>query len=204
MENTFDKTALETIDLLEARLKRIEFAVCGHVKTAIQSQKRPVVQRMSELEHTLHQLASRSRVVQELLKLHARYPDLFQQIPAHEVPTSLDTSSTLSIVLASATSYSSTASQLTSVKDTPIPPAELSAQLINLQPRISNVSTLQAAQSADIAKLRERSAAVVQQWYQRDVLGAGEDWAELEGRVGHVEQRVRRVALARKIDDTMV
>ena len=136
--------------------------------------------------------------------IDARHPDLFQSVNSDDLPTTLDTSSILAIVLASASSYPSTASRLTSILDVPIPPAELSAQLISLQPRIANVETLQASQNADVAALRERSAAVIQRWYTVDVLRDGETWAELEGRVEHVEQNVRRVALAKRLDDDMV
>jgi hypothetical protein len=70
MENTFDKTAVDTIDLLEARLRRIEYAVCGQVnEPALSSNKTSAAQRLAALEHSLHQLASKSRVVQELLRL---------------------------------------------------------------------------------------------------------------------------------------
>lgn len=71
MDNTFDKTALETIDLLEARLKRIEYAVCGHVDEAAisKSKEENAIKRLGELEHSLHQLALKSRVIQDLLKL---------------------------------------------------------------------------------------------------------------------------------------
>ncbi|TVY57753.1 hypothetical protein LCER1_G000659 [Lachnellula cervina] len=205
MENTFDKTAIETIDLLEARLRRIEYAICGRVEAATSTTgKTSAVKRLGQLEHSLHQLASKSRVIQDLLKLHSRYPDLFQTIKPDDLPTTLDTSSILAIVLASASSYPSTASRLTSILDVPIPPTELSAQLIDLQPRIAKVGALQAAQSADIAELRERSAAVIQRWYKVDILGAGDSWAELEGRVGQVEQKVRRAALAKRLDDDMI
>lgn len=221
MERTFDKTAIETIDLLEARLRRIEYAVCGHVEKATNTTNTiSAVNRLGQLEHSLHQLASKSRVVQDLLKLRgssdplprtpclylldSRYPDLFQSINSDDLPTTLDTSSILSIILASASSYPATASRLTSILDVPIPPSELSAQLINLQPRIAKVGALQVAQSADIAELRERSATVIQRWYTMDILGAGDSWAELEGRVGQVEREVRRVALARRLDDDMV
>lgn len=88
--------------------------------------------------------------------------------------------------------------------DVPVPPAELSTQLIDLQPRIAKVEALQAAQNADIAELRERSAAALQKWYRSDVLGAGEAWADVEGRVERIEQRVRRVELARRNDDAMI
>jgi hypothetical protein len=70
MDNTFDKTAVETIDLLEARLRRIEYAICGHVDSAaISSSEASAFERLSDLEHTLHQLASKSRVIQDLLQL---------------------------------------------------------------------------------------------------------------------------------------
>ncbi|KAN0089431.1 hypothetical protein V8E51_019691 [Hyaloscypha variabilis] len=205
MENSFDKTAVETIDLLEARLRRIEYVVCGQVdESALSSNKTTATQRLAVLEHSLHQLASKSRVVQDLLRLHSRHPDLFQSLSSNDLPTTLDTESLQSIVMASASAYSSTASRLTSILDVPVPPAELSAQLIDLQPRIAKLEALQAVQNVDIAELRERSAAVIQRWYTVDILRAGESWAELEGRVEQVEQRVRRTGLAKRLDDDMV
>ncbi|PQE18029.1 Nuclear distribution RO10 protein [Rutstroemia sp. NJR-2017a BVV2] len=133
--------------------------------------------------------------------MNAKYPDLFQSISPDQLPTSLDTSSILSIILASASSYPSTASRLTSILDVPVPSAEVSAQLIELQPRVAKVEALQAAQSADMAALRQRTAAVIQRWYAVDILRTGESWAELEGRVEQVEQKVRRAALVKRLDD---
>lgn len=66
------------------------------------------------------------------------------------------------------------------------------------------MEALQAVQNADIAALRERTAAVIQRWYTVDVLRAGESWAELEGRIEGVEQKVRRSVLAKRLDDDMV
>lgn len=91
-----------------------------------------------------------------------------------------------------------------SIRDVPIPPTELSAQLIDLQPRIAKVEALQAVQNSDIAELRARSAAVIQRWYTLDILQAGESWAELESRVEQVEQKVRRTALTKRLDDDMI
>ncbi|EDN95544.1 hypothetical protein SS1G_11422 [Sclerotinia sclerotiorum 1980 UF-70] len=125
MNNTFDKTALETIDLLEARLRRIEYAVCGHIDTtSITSSDVSIsaYERLADLEHVLHGLASKSRVIQDLLKL----------------------------------------------------------------------------------PLRQRTAAVIQRWYTVDVLRTGESWAELEERVQHVEQKVRRAIAMKQLDDDMV
>ncbi|CZT39932.1 probable RO-10 protein, required for nuclear distribution [Rhynchosporium secalis] len=205
MQNTFDQTATETIDLLEARLRRIEFAIYGQVEQIPSSNNAPsATQRLASLEHSLHQLASKSRAIQELLKLHSKHPDLFQSPSPRDPPTTLDSSTILSIILSSASSYPSTSSRLTSIMDVPIPAAELSTQLIELQPRIAKIEAVQAAQNEDIKELRERSAKLVQKWYLGDILGAGEEWAGYEGRVGRVEQRLRRVVKARRTDDAMI
>ena len=66
------------------------------------------------------------------------------------------------------------------------------------------MEAIQASQDAEIRELRERSAVVVESWYRRDVIGAGEKWAQLEGRVEAVEQRVRRVERVRKMDEEVV
>ena len=141
---------------------------------------------------------------QTLRAADARFPDLFHAIDPDDLPTTLDTPSVLSIILSSASAYPSTASRLTSILDVPVPPAELSTQLIGLQPRIARVETLQATQSSELATLRQRSAAVLQRWYAVDVLRSGESWAEMESRVEKVERGVRRVELAKRLEDAMV
>ncbi len=88
--------------------------------------------------------------------------------------------------------------------DVPVPSADMSTQLIDLQPRIGKIEALQAAQNADVAELRERSAAAIQKWYALDILRAGDTWAEMEGRVEKVEQRLRRISLAKQTDDGMI
>lgn len=223
MDQTFDKTASETIDLLAARLRRIEHAVCGHIDTTSITTSDVSIsayERLADLEHVLHGLASKSRVIQDLLKLRefilfarlrrsswwlsdAKYPDLFQSIDPDQLPTTLDTSAVLSIILASASSYPSTASRLTSVLDMPIPSAELSAQLINLQPRIAKIEALQMSQNAELSALRQRTAAVLQRWYTVDVLRTGENWAELEERIQQVEQKVRKATLVKQFNDNL-
>jgi hypothetical protein len=55
-----------------------------------------------------------------------------------------------------------------------------------------------------MAALRERTAAVIQRWYTVNILRAGETWAELEGRIEGVEQKVRRAVLAKRLDDDMI
>jgi len=134
------------------------------------------------------------------LNLYVRYPDLFptqdQQIPA----AALDPSSLLAIILSSASSYQLTASRLTSILDVPVPEAEASANLIDLQPRIARLELLQAEQEKELTELKSRSAAILQRWYAVDILGVGDCWAEVEGRVMAVEQTIRRADLAREND----
>lgn len=126
-------------------------------------------------------------------------------MPASDPPTTLDTSSILSIVLASSSAYATTSSRLTSiVRDAPVPAADLSVQLIELVPRIARLEAVQAAQDAEVAELRARSAAVITKWYADEVLGAGDRWAEMEGRVQRGETKVRRVQAARRTEEEMV
>lgn len=133
-----------------------------------------------------------------------RYPDLFQSSNVDDLPTTLDAESIKAIVLASASSYPSTTSRLTSIMDAPIPSIELSTQLIELQPRIARAEHIQAVQSSDFVELRRRTAALIQRWYAIDVLRTGDSWADLEGRVGQVEQQLRRASLARRADDALI
>ena len=108
------------------------------------------------------------------------------------MPTTLSTGEILAIIDSCAPSYHTTASRLSAIKDLPIPPAEASALLVSLQPRLSRLELLQDEQSREMAELRTRSARVIQRWYEVGVLGESECWSEWEGRVVEVEKRVRR------------
>ncbi|KAI9780547.1 MAG: hypothetical protein M1839_006665 [Geoglossum umbratile] len=197
MENTFDKTASRTIDFLEARLRRIEFLLTGDYTRDVPQARSDqpedsVTERLAGLEDALSRLSSKSKIVKEILDLHAIYPDLFLSLPLEQIPTSLSSSNLLSIVLSSAPLYPTTVSRLTSILDVPVAPAESSASLMALQPRISKVEVLQEIQSRELAELSRRSAEVLERWYRISVLGGGECWAEWEGRVARVEREARR------------
>jgi hypothetical protein len=103
----------------------------------------------------------------------------------------------LSIILSYASLISETASRLTSLTDTPIPDASLSASLIALQPRMNQLAAKQDEQSREIAELRVRTAKVLQRYYEVSLLGGGEIWGEWEGRMDRVEREVKRVEVAR-------
>jgi hypothetical protein len=107
-------------------------------------------------------------------------------------------------VLSSATLYPTTASRLTSILDVPVPPAETSASLVALQPRISKVEIVQEAQNRDLVELNKRSAEVLERWYKISVLGGGECWAEWEGRVARVERDTRRQEAMREKHDNVL
>ena len=73
-----------------------------------------------------------------------------------------------------------------------------------MQPRIAKIEAIQASQDADIKILRERSANLVERWYRKDIIGAGEEWANVESRVEVVEQKVRRAERAKERDNDLI
>lgn len=134
--------------------------------------------------------------------IDARFADLFQATAPEDIPTSLTTAELLAVVSSCASTYPTTASRLTSLHDLPIPAAEHSASLIALEPRLAKVELEQRLQAMELAKLRSRTAAVIERWYELGVLGGGECWTEWEGRVERMEKKIRQkeVIQARETD----
>ncbi|KAI9719555.1 MAG: hypothetical protein M1812_003325 [Candelaria pacifica] len=192
--------AMDTVELLQTRLQRIEYLLTGkigEIDSTVsydngEEHLQTVIARLTSLESSLSRLSSTSPVASDLLKLHKQHRDLFQIKPVEDVPPSLNTANLSSIVLASAPMYPTTASRMTSIQDMPIPSAKASASLITLGPRIEKLQSLQDAQSKELAELRRRSATVLERWYTIGVLSGGECWAEWEGRTMLVEQSLRR------------
>ncbi|OJD23794.1 hypothetical protein ACJ73_04854 [Blastomyces percursus] len=210
---TTTETAADTIELLESRLRRIEYLLTGEASwtgepprlttaTGIGEGEKPATTRLAKLEYELKTLANRVPAVRAVLSLYSRFPDLFQSIhptntpsssfASHPptVPTSLSQQALTSIILSYASAFPETASRLTSLKDLPIPPASLSASLIELQPRLDRLAAVQEQQAAEIAELRARSALVAKRWVEVGILGGSEVWAEWEGRIERVERGV--------------
>ena len=121
-----------------------------------------------------------------------RNPDLFQTTPPHEIPEGLSSQTLAAMVLSYATAFPETASRLTSLQDLPVPDAQSSASLIDLQPQLDRLAQVQTAQAAEISELRVRTASVLQRWYEVGLVGSGEVWAEWEGRLEDVERETRR------------
>jgi hypothetical protein len=81
MENSFDKTASSTIDLLEARLRRLEFLLAGDTRSVLPQSRSDevavsVTERLELLEDGLNRLSSKSKVAKEILDLSESPPSL--------------------------------------------------------------------------------------------------------------------------------
>ncbi|KAI9893495.1 MAG: hypothetical protein M1814_006792 [Vezdaea aestivalis] len=210
MADSEAQLALDTISHLEIRLQQLEFVLGGGgqdelgqfaqkapLAGAQHSREQTVGERMAHLERSLSHLASRNRVVQDLLRLQSRHPDLFAPASPAQEPLLLDSDNIQQIVLASGPLYHSTASRLQSIEDAPVPPGEASAAIVKLQPRVAALALKQESQTRRLAELRSRSAEVLERWYRMGVMASGECWAEWEGRVGTVERGIRR----REVDE---
>lgn len=103
-----------------------------------------------------------------------------------------------SIVLSYASAFPETASRLTSLNDLPIPDAEASASLVELQPRLDRLAQVQEEQAKEVSELRTRSARVLQRWYEIGLVGGGECWVDWEGRLEEVDREVRREEVVRE------
>ena len=114
------------------------------------------------------------------------------------MPETLTTQNLASMVLSYTSAFPETASRLTSLNDLPIPNAQTSAALIELQPQLDRVARGQEQQAHVISELRVRTARVLQQWYEVGLVGAGECWAEWEGRLEDVEREVKREEVVRE------
>lgn len=80
MESSFDKTAMTTIDLLESRLRRIEYVVYGqeHAIADPEYEFESATTRLENLERALYGLTLKSKVIKDLLQLRESFGLLFQ------------------------------------------------------------------------------------------------------------------------------
>lgn len=92
-------------------------------------------------------------------------------------------------------------SQLTSIKDLPIPATDSYLELAALLPKLEKVQQLQECLEEEIARMRVRCAAVLQRWYEVTILAGGECWVDLERRLLEVEKAVRRKEVMKQNED---
>jgi hypothetical protein len=129
------------------------------------------------------------------------HPDFFHTPDPSDPPSQLPTDAIQSIVLAAASSFPSTLSSLTAIKDSPIPEPAESAALIALGDRMKAIEATQLAQAAEMADLRRRSEKVVRAWYESGVLDNSALMADLESRVELAERQVRRAEKELELED---
>jgi hypothetical protein len=123
----------------------------------------------------------------------SKYPDLFNNTePTKDRSASEDMSTLASIVLAHAGLYPETASRLSSLQTLRVPPADQSAQLVSLLPRLHHLSQEEQRMQAEVQDLRERSARCLEWWIEVGVVGMGQLWEDWEGRLTEVERNVIR------------
>ncbi|KAI9698559.1 MAG: hypothetical protein M1820_007449 [Bogoriella megaspora] len=200
-----ENISLETLELLEARLQRLEYTITGNAHPAPRTlpHASTITTRLERLEKQLQNLATKSSSVAELLRLQAHDPTLFSPSTTNSPPSSLSPSQLSALILSSAPLFSETTSRLTSLSDLPVPSTSSLASLITLQPRITKAARRQAEQQREIAELRARTASVLERWYEIGVLGVGEQWVGWQERLEKVERGVRRVEGVRAREDAL-
>lgn len=196
------------IDGLEARLRRIEYALTGTSDNA--SAQRPPTpgtgtasSRLRTLERHLQAVSSSSDAVHEVLRLQANHPKIFAETPDHESP-SLPPASLAALVLSHTQLYQTLSTQLGLLQDTSIPDPASASALMSLQPRAEKAAARQDEQARELAQLRLRTAAIMEQWHAAGIIGMGERWAEWEERMRDMEILVRRMEAAKKREEGTV
>ena len=102
------------------------------------------------------------------------------------------------IVLAHTPAYHTTAAQLTSLNDLPVPQSSSSAALLAQVPRIQRAQERQEEQARVIAQLRQQSVALVGRWYESGIVAMNDCWTEGEARLMVAERTVRRAEAAKR------
>lgn len=203
-----DTASPQTLALLEARLRRISYALNGDNELEDASSPPPAdsgaALRLRNLERQMQLVASRSPAAEQVLRLQSQHPELFNQAINAEHSNSLPLAPQAALVLSHAQLYSRISGQLQSLQDTGVPDASSAAKLRELQPRIEQAAARQAKQAEELAELRSRSADAVERWYETGVLGMGERWVEWEERMRDVEIVVRRLEGAKKREEELV
>lgn len=69
MEEDADATVLQTLYLLEERLRRLEFVLHGSIKDGKQQAQVPVSKRLQRLEDSLREVTSGSGVMSDVMLL---------------------------------------------------------------------------------------------------------------------------------------
>jgi hypothetical protein len=207
MSTSEDVTA-DTLAMLEARLKRIDYILHGndyHVPLKpTRKTKGSAAVKLRALERSLQSLAASSSTVSGILSLQKMHPEVFDPNVLSSASSTLPPASLASLVLAHQSLYQKTANDLNQLQDLTVPDPLTAVKLTELQPRIDKARAKQRSQSAEFAELRDRSARAVEAWYEGGVLGMDGQWADWEERLRDAEILVRRKEAAKRREDEMV
>ncbi|KAF4124427.1 nuclear distribution protein [Geosmithia morbida] len=171
---------------------RIEHLLYGQTGTPSLTPDEPAAAQVASLEKRFSVLTSHIRVYADLLKIYKSHPDFFHASPTAEPPSQLPADAVQAIVLSSASSFHSTLSYLTAIKDCTVPDPAESASLIAQTDRMRALKATQMAQAAEVAELRARSERLIRTWYEASFLPDAQALADLEGRMSMAERGVRR------------
>lgn len=203
------ETTVETLSLLEDRLRRVAFVLHGRADerdegTTADSTEASAIARLRNLEQSLQALAASSTAVGDVLALHTKHPELFHAPDSTHVSSTPAPSSLASLILAHSQLYQSLASKLSQLQSSSIPDVASATKLIQLRPRIEAMRAKQSAQTQELADLRVRSARAVETWYEGGVLRMGDRWADWEERLRAAEITLRRREAAKKREEGAV
>lgn len=206
-----NETPDASLDMLEARLQRINYALNGDgeiedafTRTTPTSMEHTAAHRLRSLERQMQLIANKSPAANEVLKLQSQHPNIFEQTTGAEQTNTLPLAPQAALVLAHAQLYSRVSGQLQSLQETSVPDPTSASKLRELQPRIDKAAARQQQQANELAELRSRSAAAVERWYESGILGMAERWAEWEERMRDVEIVVRRLKAMKKREEELV
>jgi len=206
-----NETPDASLDMLEARLQRINYALNGDgeiedasTRTTPTSMEHTAAHRLRSLERQMQLIANKSPAANEVLKLQSQHPNIFEQTTGAEQTNTLPLAPQAALVLAHAQLYSRVSGQLQSLQETSVPDPTSASKLRELQPRIDKAAARQQQQANELAELRSRSAAAVERWYESGILGMAERWAEWEERMRDVEIVVRRLEAMKKREEELV
>lgn len=73
-----------------------------------------------------------------------------------------------------------------------MPSVDSSVSLIAVASKIARAEHRMQSQMLEVEALRSRTAMLLHRWYEVDVLGGSECWAEWESRLMEIEKTVRR------------
>lgn len=136
--------------------------------------------------------------------LEKQLPDILDEPSTASETGEISEPALAALVLAHTPSFHTTAAQLTSLVDLPVPDSLSSATLLSLSPRIQKARERQEEQAKAIAEMRQRSVALIGRWYETGIVNMGDCWNEWEGRLMDMERTVTQAEARKKREDEAV